>query len=114
MQWDDALDMGDLLARAIGTSLIVTEEVAGVAGAFRRSTKDYFRHMAGTGAARRCYFGESYMDLDSEFALGGLGREASGAMGRRLGWNEDIRTEIGFECDADEVDFEALLDAAGG
>jgi hypothetical protein len=114
MQEDDALEFGGMLARANGTALIVAGEVSALAGAVRRGAGDYLRHLAGTGAARRGYFGGSDMDLDSELAGEGIGeafeREFAGAMERGERRVEEIRAEVGFDRDAGEVDFEVLLD----
>jgi hypothetical protein len=114
MQEDDVLEFGDLLARANQTVLIVAGGVSAVAGALRCGTKDYMRHMVGTGAAFRGYFGESDMDLDSEFAVEGI-REtfrrklaAEVECGQR--WNEEIPAGTGFDGKAKEVDFGVLLD----
>jgi len=115
MQGHDVLDFGELLARANETALTVAGEVSAVAGAVRRGTKDYLRHLVGTGAARRGYFRESDINFESNFAGEGIGetfeRELAGAMERGQRWDEDIRAEIGFDGDANEVDFEVLLDS---
>jgi len=114
MQEDNVLKFGELLARANGTALIVAGEVSALAVALRRGTKDYLRHLVGTGAAHRGYFGESAMDLDSQSAGEGFGvtfeRELSGTMERGQLWDEDLRAGTGFDGDAEEVDFEVLLD----
>jgi len=114
MQEDNVLDFGDLLARANGTALIMAGEVSALAGAVRRGTKDYLRHLVGTGAARRGYFGGSDMDLDSECAGQGVGetfeREFVGAMERGQRWDQELRAGAGFDGAAEEVDFEVLLD----
>jgi hypothetical protein len=115
MQGNDARDLGELVTRAIGTALIPAGEVPAVVGAFRRGTKDYYRYMAGTGAARRCYFGDSYMDMDSEFAGGGIGRaverELPGAVNRCRQWDaeESLRSDLNGA--AEEDDFEMVLDS---
>ena len=114
MQEDDVLEFGGLLARANGTALIVAGEVSALAGAVRRGTRDYLRHLAGAGTARRRYCGGTGTDLDSEFAGDGLGetfeRELAAAMelGRRS--DEEFRAGAGVDGDAGEVDFEVLLD----
>jgi hypothetical protein len=115
MQEDDVLDFGNLLARANGTALIVAGEVSALAGAVRRGSRDYLRHMVGTGAARRDYFGESDIDWDGDFAGEGIGDTFEGELasaiesGQRR--DEDIRAEIGFDGDVTEIDFEVLLDS---
>jgi hypothetical protein len=115
MQDDDVLELGDLLARAIGTALIVTGEVSEVAGAFRHGAKDYLRHMAGSGAAYRGYFGGRDGDLDSEFAVEGIRetfrRDLAGESGCGQRWNEEIRAEACFDSDAGDIDFAVVLDS---
>jgi hypothetical protein len=115
MQEEDVLEFGYLLARAIGTALlVVTDEVSEVAGAVRRGSKDYLRHLVGTSAGRRGYFGESDMDLDADFAGEGIGETLewglAGAMDRGHLRDEAIRVGSGFDGCAEEVDFEVLLD----
>jgi hypothetical protein len=114
MQEDDALEFGELMARANEAVLIVVGEVSAVAGTLRRGTKDYMRHLVGTGAAFRGYFGESEMDLDSEFAVESIRetfeRKLAGAVERGQGWNEEIGAGAGFEGEVEEVDFGGLLD----
>jgi hypothetical protein len=114
MQEDDVLEFGNLLGRANETVMIVVGGVSDLAGALRCGTNDYLRHMVGTGAAFRGYYGESDMDLDSEFAVEGI----RGTFGRRLAgagecgqrWDEEIHARAGFDGEAEEVDFEVLLD----
>jgi len=114
MQEDDVLEFGELLARANETTLILVGGVSAVAGALRRGSKDYLRHLVGTGAASRGYFGESDMDLDSAFAVEGIRgtfeRERAGHMERGQRWDEEIRAEAGFDGGVEAVDFEVLLD----
>ena len=115
MEENDVLEFGDLLALANQTILSVVGEVSELSGTFRSGTKDYLRHMVGTGAAFRGYFGGSDRDLDSEFAVesirGTFQHKLAGAAecGRR--WDEEIRTEACFEGDAEEADFAVVLDS---
>ena len=115
MREDDVLEFGDLLGRAVGTALIVAGEVSEVAGVFRRGTKDYLRHLAGTGAAFRGYYGGSDMDLDGDFAVEGIrgtfGRNLAGAAEWGQRRDEEIRGEACLDGDADEVDFALVLDS---
>lgn len=108
MQEDDVLEFGEMLVRANETVLIVVGDVSALAGALRRGTKDYLRHLVGTGAALRGYFGESDMDLDSAFAVEGIGeafgRELPGAVERGQRWDEEIRAGAGFDGEAKEVE----------
>jgi hypothetical protein len=95
--------------------LILVGEVSAVAGALRGGTTDYMRHLVGTGAAFRGFFGESDMDLHSEFAVEGIrepfGRKLAGAVECGYRWHQEIRAGAGFDGEAQEVDFEALLDS---
>jgi len=114
MQEDNVLEFGDLLARANETVLILAGEVSALAGALRRGTTDHLRHMVGTGAAFRGYFGGSDMDLDSAFAVEGIGgtfrREPPGAVECGQRRDEEIRAGAGIDGEAKEVDFKVLLD----
>ena len=115
MQEEDVLEFGGLLARANETVLIVVGEVSAVAGALRRGTRDYTRHLVGTGAAARGYFGDGDMDLDSAFAVEGIRgaheRKPAGAVERGQRWDEEIRAEACFDSEAGDVDFHVLLDS---
>jgi hypothetical protein len=109
------LEFGELLGRANETVLIVAGGVSELAGGLRRGTNDYLRHMVGTGAAFRGYYGESDMDLVSEFAVEGIrgtfGRKLAGAAECGQRWDEEIHAGAGFDGKAEEVDFEVLLDS---